>query len=72
MQRKLIDRLRVVRHRAVGIDRDRDRPHAEEPEGHQTEREDRGRQHESAQAEGADAVGDGHQEHHASCPASRR
>ena len=38
---ELVNGLRVVRHRAVAIDRDRHRPHAEEAEGHEAEREDR-------------------------------
>ena len=36
-QGQFVHRLRIVRDRAVGIDRDRDRPHAEESERHQTE-----------------------------------
>ena len=61
--RELEDRLRVVGHRAIGVDRDRDRPHAEEPERDQAEGEDRGRDHQVAALKivGADAVGDGHQ-----------
>ena len=36
-QRQFVNRLRVVGHRAVGVDRDGDRSHAEEAEGHQAE-----------------------------------
>ena len=43
--RQLVDRLRVVGHRAVGVDGNRHRAHAEEAEGHETEREDRRRHH---------------------------
>ena len=41
MMRELVDRLRVVGDRAVRVDRDGDRAHAEEAEGHEAEREDR-------------------------------
>ena len=44
-QRQLEHRLRVVGHRAVGVDRDRHRAHAEEAERDEAEREDRRRQH---------------------------
>ena len=37
--RELEHRLRVVRHRAVAVDRDRHRAHAQEAEGDQAERE---------------------------------
>ena len=40
-QRKFVDRLRVVRDRAVGIDRDRHRAHAQKAESHQAERKHR-------------------------------
>ena len=40
-QRELVDRLRVVGHRAVAVDGDGDRAHAQEAEGHQAEGEDR-------------------------------
>ena len=40
-QRQLEHRLRVVGHRAVGVDGDGHRAHAEEAERHQAEREDR-------------------------------
>ena len=46
--RKLVDRLRVVGHRAVAVDRDGHRAHAEEAEGHQAEGEHRRRQHQDA------------------------
>ena len=39
--RKLVDGLGVVGHRAEGVDRDGDGPHAQEAEGDQAEREDR-------------------------------
>ena len=43
---ELVDRLRVVGDRAVAIDRDGHRSHAEEAEGHQAEGEDgRGQHH---------------------------
>ena len=42
---ELVDRLGVVGDRAVAIDGDGDRSHAEEAEGHQAEGEDRRRQH---------------------------
>ena len=63
-QRELVDRLRVVGHRAVGVDGDGDRAHAEEAEGHQAEGEDGRSQHQRAEAEVADEVADGHQGHH--------
>ena len=44
-RRELVDRLRVVGHRAVRVDGDRHRAHAEEAERHQAEREDRRRHH---------------------------
>ena len=40
-QRQLVHALRVVGDRAVGVDRDRHRAHAEEPERDQAEREHR-------------------------------
>ena len=43
--RQLEHRLRVVGDRAVGIDRDRHRAHAQEAERHQAEREHGRRQH---------------------------
>jgi hypothetical protein len=49
-QRKLIDRLRVVGDRAVGIHRDGDRAHAQEAEGHQSKRKHRSGNHQVAQA----------------------
>ena len=39
--RELVDALRVVGDRAVGVDGDGDRAHAEEAEGHEAEGEDR-------------------------------
>ena len=39
--------LRVVGHRPVGIHRDGHRPHPQEPERHQAEREHRGRDHQA-------------------------
>ena len=41
-QRQLVNRLGVVGHRAVGVDRDGHRAHAEKSEGHQTESKHRG------------------------------
>src|SRR4029077_15575834 len=49
-QGKFIDGLRVVRHRAVGIDCDCDRAHAQKPESHQTERKNRRGDHQVAEA----------------------
>jgi hypothetical protein len=49
--RQLEDRLRVVGDRAVRVDGDRHRTHAEEAERDEAEREDRGRQHQSTIAE---------------------
>ena len=48
--RQLEDRLRVVGHRPVGVDRDRDRAHAEEAERDEAEREDRRRDHQLRRA----------------------
>ncbi len=48
-QRKLIHRLRVVSHRAIGIYRDGHRPHAQKSERHQAEGEDRRSCHQSCQ-----------------------
>ena len=45
IDRQLVHRLRVVGDRAVGVDRDRDRAHAEEAERDQAEREHRRRDH---------------------------
>ena len=61
--RQLVHRLRVVRHRAIAIDRDRDGAHAEEAECHQTEREDRRRHHEVAQPHRAHRIRDRHETH---------
>ena len=63
-ERELVDRLRVVGDRAVGVDGDGDRAHAEEAEGDEAEGEDRrGAMH--ACRESAEAVetpyGDAHQ-----------
>ena len=59
-QRQLENRLRVVRHRAIGIDRDGDRAHAQESERHQTKREHRRRQQswQLRQSHRADVVAD--------------
>jgi hypothetical protein len=65
---ELVDRLRVVGDRAVGVDRDGHRAHAEEAEGDQTEREDAGASIMLLPREGhRHVVGDAHQdrEHHA-------
>ena len=62
--RELVDRLRVVGDRAVGVDGDRDRAHAEEAEGDQAEGEDRRRLHHLARGRRFDTrVGDRHQAH---------
>ena len=44
-QRQLVNRLRVVGDRAIGIDRDGHRSHAEESEGHQPKANTGGEQH---------------------------
>ena len=62
-ERQLVDRLGVVGDRAVGVDGDRHRAHAEEAEGHQAEGEDRGRHHERGEPQRAHAVGDAHERH---------
>ena len=46
-QRKLIHRLGIVGDRAVGINRDGDRAHTEEPKSHQPESEHRGSDHQA-------------------------
>ena len=61
---QLIHALRVVGHRTVGIHGDGHRPHAQESERHQTEREYRRRLHQRIQPQRADAVADGHQAQH--------
>ena len=48
--RQLVDRLRVVGDRAVGVDGDGHRAHAQEAERHQAEGEHRRRQHHRAEA----------------------
>ena len=48
--RQLENRLRVVGHRAVRIDGDRHRPHAEEAERHEAEREHRRGEHQLLQS----------------------
>ena len=50
-ERQLVDRLRVVGDRAVGVDGDRHRAHAEEAEGDQAEGEDRRARDHHASAE---------------------
>ena len=55
-ERELVDGLRVVGHRAVGVDRDGDRAHAEEAEGDEAEGEDR-RGHHEPSCRSADAAG---------------
>src|SRR5579859_4686530 len=62
--RKLIDRLRVVRHRAVGIHSDGHRAHAQKTEGHQPKCEHGRSQHQISQTQVADQGTDGHQQHH--------
>ena len=61
--RKLEDRLRVVGDRAVGIDGDRHRAHAEEAERDKAEREHRRRVHERGllRTDRAHVIGSGHQ-----------
>ncbi len=59
--RELVDALGVVRDRAVGVDRDGDRPHAQEPEGEQPEREHGGRQHQRVQAQLREQEGAAHE-----------
>ena len=65
-QRKFINRLSVVGDRAVGIDRDGDRSHAEEAEGDESEGEDGGSEHGCGrcQAHGAEVIRDRHQQNH--------
>ena len=63
-QRKLVDGLRVVGHRAVGVHRDGHRAHAQEAEGHQAEGEDRRRDHQAPQSVQAHQIADGHQRNH--------
>ena len=63
-QRKFENRLRVVGDRSVGVDRDRHRSHAQEPEGHQPEREDRRGDHQIAQPLQSNHVGNGHEASH--------
>src|SRR6266446_3694140 len=58
---QLEDRLGIIGDGAVGIHRDRHRPHAEEAERDQAEREDRRRDHQRPQPERADHVRDPHQ-----------
>ncbi len=53
--------LGVVGHRAVGIDRDRHRAHAQEAERHQAERKHRRRDHQFAEPCRLTPVGDRHQ-----------
>ncbi len=49
-EREFINRLRVVGHRAIAIDGDGDRAHAQEAEGHKAESEDRRGRHDGTQA----------------------
>ncbi|MPM14466.1 hypothetical protein SDC9_60829 [bioreactor metagenome] len=60
-RREFVDRLGVVGDRAVRVDRDRHRAHAEEAEGHQAEGEHRRGQHQGIEAGGRDGVRDTHQ-----------
>ena len=55
--RELEDGLRVVGHRAEAVDRDGDRAHAEEAEGHEAEGEDGGRKGEFLRHKGLDRAG---------------
>ena len=49
-RRQFKDRLRVVGHRAIRINRDRHRPHSQEAKRDEAERKHRGREHELLQA----------------------
>ena len=70
--RQFEDRLRVVGHRSVGVDRDRHRAHAEEAEGHQAEGEHRRGDHQAAETVGADPTPQFPSATAPPCPASRR
>ena len=59
--RELEHRLRVVCHRAVGIDGDRHRPHPEEPERNEAECKHRRGDHQRVEPHPADQVRDAHQ-----------
>ena len=61
--RQFVDRLGVVGDRAVGVHGDGHGAHAQEAEGDQTKGEHRGREHDVAQALGADDVADPHEDH---------
>ena len=63
-QGELVHGLGVVRDRPVGVDRDRHRPHAQEPERHEPEGEDRRRDHEGCQAHHAHPVRGPQEDHH--------
>ena len=54
--RQLVDRLRVVGHRAVGVHGDGHRAHAQEAERHQAEREHGGGEHQVATSTTLDAL----------------
>ena len=58
---KLVDRLGVVRDGPVGVHRDRDRSHPEEPERNESKGEHGGRDHEVADTQRAHSVGDAHE-----------
>ena len=64
--------LSVVGDRAVGVDGDCHRPHAEEAERHESEGEDRRGEHQLAEAVEADPVADGHQADDRRGPSNRR
>ena len=66
-QRQLVDGLSIVGHRAVGIDGDRDRTHAQEAEGDQAKREDGGSEHHGrhGRAHAAEVIAQSHQRDHA-------
>ena len=63
-QRKLIHRLRVVRHRPVRVHGNGHRTHAQESKRHQPKSKYRRRDHQVPKPAQADEVADGHQSHH--------
>src|SRR6267142_1462013 len=63
-ERKLVDRLRVVRHRTVGIDGNSYRPHSQESERHQSKGKDGRGDHEVLKPHGAEVVCRRHQRNH--------
>src|SRR5579871_4216066 len=63
-ERKLVDGLRVVGDRAVGINRDRYRPHAKESKCNETKSKDGGRNHQRAEAKVGDEIAHAHEQNH--------